>query len=363
VLACADPDDATFALRIRRAEASADRAASLFLQTISRFAAAERGVPDSDRSLLEIARVVRESDSAQLKGVVAALVAKEADIGYLEPLRLRLRGVTTCGPWAREVDAKVALATPPGSLCVDVASGEVLRDGIPIRVSEGTRTLLMLLAVTGRLIRRDALMDLIWPDLEADAAVNAIKTCVHRARIQLGDSNAIVVVKGSYALGEGVTTTYRQILELAAKTQSRRMTTADRPGLEAAYDRLARGLVGEWATRTWFLPYARALKGAMRSIGEALILDQIDAMEYDLALQNARAMIDIDAFNEDARCLLMIVYMNVGNSRAALSEFEDFTALLKAGGERPSRKILTLVKHVEVGEDWERRRAVEAALP
>ena len=155
----------------QRAVDSADRSEIPLLRVESRILAAERDVAGRERWLREAAEIAAATDSEMLKASVGAVPA-----------------ASPVGPVARP---------PEGRLIVDVASGEVSRDGSAVDVSEGTRALLVMLAVASRPVRREAVADRMWPDQDADAAANALKMCVHRARTQLGDPSATNGSNGS----------------------------------------------------------------------------------------------------------------------------------------------------------------------
>ena len=232
-----------------------------------------------------------------------------------------------------------AVATE-NTLSVDVASGEVLRGGALVRVSDGTLQLLVLLAVSGRPMGRDAIIDRMWPDLDGDSAANALKVCAHRARAQLEDSTAITSRKGLFALGDGVTTNYQRILDLAAMAQSGTLSDAARKELPAIYERLARGLLSRWASWTWFVPHARALTDAARAMASSLVSDQLERGEFQFAQQTARALIAAEPFDENARMLILRVYMKSGNFTGAVEEYQEFARLLERElGEKPSADL------------------------
>jgi DNA-binding SARP family transcriptional activator len=329
---------------IRRAVASANAAANPLLRAIARFSAIECGDSMTDELRREVVEIADSTDSDKLKESVRAACAGQSEVGLLQPLLDRLRNRAVEAPAAVAVDTPAAVAAVTGSFGIDVATGEVLRAGVPVRVSDGTLQLLVFFAVTGRPVGRDTIVDRMWPDLDGDSAVNALKMCVHRARVQLESSEAITSRKGSYALGDNVTTTYQHILDLAGAAQSRTLTDETRKELPGVYERLSRGLMAGWAAWTWFVPYTRVLTDAMRSIAKHLVLEQIERGEFQLAQQNARTMIDVEFFDESARMLLLQVYMGMGNRKAALCEYREYSNLLERElGELPSPSLQRLV--------------------
>jgi LuxR family maltose regulon positive regulatory protein len=74
---------------------------------------------------------------------------------------------------------------------------DVLRDGQPIRFSRKVQRkplalLKALIALGGRAVREDVVMDALWPDTNGDAARVALASTLHRLRGLLGHEHAIV---------------------------------------------------------------------------------------------------------------------------------------------------------------------------
>ncbi|MGA8473546.1 MAG: hypothetical protein WB681_00630 [Candidatus Cybelea sp.] len=67
--------------------------------------------------------------------------------------------------------------------------------------------------------REGILAGSIWPGLDGEAALNALKTCVSRTRAQIADRDAIQSTKRGYALGERVATDVQEFEELLRSTR------------------------------------------------------------------------------------------------------------------------------------------------
>jgi DNA-binding SARP family transcriptional activator len=157
----------------------------------------------------------------------------------------------------------------------------------------------LLLAVTDHAIRRTALMDWLWPDLDGDHAVNALKVCIHRARAQLGESGAIVSSQRAIGLSDAVSSNYRDILALAESAHSR--SNVSRTAMSRAFEALNVGLSSGWGSWEWFVPYRDRLNDAMRRIGRRLVEDALARGNQRAALHVARVMSDAGPFEEGAR--------------------------------------------------------------
>ncbi|HEY1975254.1 MAG TPA: hypothetical protein VGG89_01745 [Candidatus Baltobacteraceae bacterium] len=243
----------------RRAIVAADGSGDYALRILSRVFAYERGVPNGSAILKEAAEMSAASDSPAIRTAMLAYLAGGREVGMLRPFVERTPVVT---------NEERILWSKGAKLTIDVARGDVRRNGNFVRVSEGTRQLLVLLALIGP-VRRDAVIDRLWPDLDGDRAINALKVCVHRARMQLHDAGAIVVSQSVIALGQGITSNYAEILELAATSDP--LNDALSSHLADTLAALVAGLTSQWAPWEWFVPYRNRLVEAMHAIGARLI--------------------------------------------------------------------------------------------
>jgi diguanylate cyclase (GGDEF)-like protein len=240
-------------------------------------------------------------------------------------------------------ESQDAAAASLDRIIFDAADGAVVRDGRAVEVSKGTLELLALLAVSRKPVVRETIVDTLWPDLDGDAAGNALKSCLYRSRIQLGDPSAITLRKGRYELGGRVVSTYSRILELPSSSRTTDLTVERREELRECYARLTRGGAADWATWTWFSPYRQRLAAAARGIGEILIADSAARSAFEDALYVARSLVDVDPLDESARVLVLRAHLAMGNRFAAQDELADFREARKlAGGPEPSVQLNTL---------------------
>jgi EAL domain-containing protein (putative c-di-GMP-specific phosphodiesterase class I)/DNA-binding SARP family transcriptional activator len=225
----------------------------------------------------------------------------------------------------------------------DAADGTVVRGGRAVEVSKGALELLALLAVSRKPVIRETIVDTLWPDLDGDAAGNALKSCLYRARVQLGDPSAITLRKGRYELGDRVVSTYARILDLPSSSRATEVTVERRVELQECFARIARGGAADWATWNWFSPYRQKLAAAAHDIGEILIADSTARSAFEDALHVATNLVDVDPLDESARVLVLRAHLAMGNRSAAQNELADFREARKlAGGLEPSAQLNTL---------------------
>jgi DNA-binding SARP family transcriptional activator len=137
-----------------------------------------------------------------IPSLMAKLCAKALEAGieveYVQQL-IRKRGLVP--EWAPvEIEA-----WPRPIKVYTLGRFAVLKDGQPLRFrGKAQRRPLALLkaiiALGGRAVREDVLMDALWPDSAGDAARFALNSAVHRLRRLLGHENAIARQQGEVSL-------------------------------------------------------------------------------------------------------------------------------------------------------------------
>ena len=187
--------------------------------------------------------------------------------------------------------------------------------------------LVKLLAVTvGHRLHREQVMELFWPELDAEAAGANLRKAVHFARRSLGehdviDSNEII------ALGPGVDLELdTKLFEQAAKAALR---TGDAAACEAAADLYQGQLLPDDLYVEW--------------------LDEPRKQLHQLYARVLRAgklwerLISIEPTDEEAQCALMQAALDVGNRGAAIRAFQELRERLRIDlGIGPSKAAVTL---------------------
>ncbi len=208
---------------------------------------------------------------------------------------------------------------------VDIVRGTVSsRDGVRMRVSERTLALLALLVTEGAGIRRERAIDLLWPELDADASSNAFKAALHRARKQLGHSGAIQLSDGELSLAPSVRSNFRNLVDFAAGGDPRRDAEAMAAILQAVAEES-----WAWAPWEWFAERALRMREAARSIGLALAAAQSEAKDWPATIATCRATIALEPFDGVSRATLARAHRAMGNEALAIAEIRSYEGLLK----------------------------------
>lgn len=162
-----------------------------FLQIAIRVGAALL-LPVQRRRLLEARAIAARIESPPLHASLELLIdsTEPADYGVFTFMAARA--------------ARSPLKIRHAALHVNVARGQVRRGAELVHVSERGFELLVALALLPVGTPKEHLGSAIWPGLDGDAALNALKMCVSRTRAQVADKEAIRSTKGGYALSEDV---------------------------------------------------------------------------------------------------------------------------------------------------------------
>jgi hypothetical protein len=183
-----------------------DTTESAFLQVMIRVSAALL-LPVQRRRLLEARAIAQRIESPPLQASIELLIdsAAPTDFGTFRYIEARV--------------ARSPLKVRQDVLYVDVVRGQVRRGSELLHVSDRGLELLVALALLPAGTTKEELAGAIWPGLDAEAALNALKMCVSRTRVQVADRDVIQSTKRGYTLGERVATDVREFERLARSTR------------------------------------------------------------------------------------------------------------------------------------------------
>ena len=331
LIAAVDAPDATSAREHARAAlAAAVRFHSPFMQTLAHLAlAASMPQTERDEHFARASACAATIDSAPLQAAVAGAAAG-GDAGFLASFVRRLERST---------------ATPGADLSISFTSGTIARAGKPVSLSERETALLFALAMRPEPIARDRLTDMLWPELEDDAARNAFYVCSHRLKARLGVDGAIAHTSAGYRLRTGITVDLWEIDRELAATRSEDVGKAGRIAhLHGVYRQLCAARSERFEDWEWFTPVARHLRELRCEVAQLLATDALERGNIPEALALAHEMIAHDACDEPARELAIKAYLAADNRAAALQQFRQYRDTLKAELQcEPSGAILALI--------------------
>lgn len=318
--------------------ATADAWGTVSLRILSRLQASMHSPDEAARYLEEAMALAQQTDSKYLRDSIAAAQSGDFTQGVfcaLSRYGANLRSSTVGAP-SPAVSTEAALA-------VDLIGLRILRNAEPLRISERVRELLFVLAANAVPMRRDALVDRLWPDLDGDAASSALKMAVYRARQQLQDSTAIVVEGGTYRLGATVGNDFSDVLKRANAITNVPMEERERERCDRLFARLCGGLAAHEGQAAWLLPVTRALLDAALSTGERLFRDAMTRGDLHRAIEIGRTLAAHAPDLETPRAMLIEAYRTAGDDARAQREYDDYVKIIRARtGEPPSAALRDL---------------------
>lgn len=204
---------------------------------------------------------------------------------------------------------------------------EVLHDGQPLAYSRKLpkKTLALLKAIValgGRAVSEQRLLDALWPDEEGDAAARALDATVLRLRGLLGDAGAIVQQGGKLSLDPG-----RVWVDVFAFEQAIVSADAHRDGpVEPAF--LARAIalyqgsfLAEDAGEAWPVATRERLRGRfIHAVGRHAGRLEADG-DYEGAVHAYLRGLDADAAVESFYQGLMRCYQRLGRRSEGISSY------------------------------------------
>ncbi len=177
--------------------------------------------------------------------------------------------------------------------------------GKVVSLRESERALIFAIAHDPAPRSSEQLGDMLWPDLDGDAAANTFRVCLHRLRRSMGDPQNVVRLQRGYRLRPGsvvdlwsIGATLRELSTKANLTEPERARVA---GIHAG---LRGGRSVRAAQSEWFAPYHAELERLTRDAALTLARDAVQRGDRDEALRLARTMIEHDPSDGFARDLL-----------------------------------------------------------
>jgi DNA-binding SARP family transcriptional activator len=314
--------------------AAADTCGSAFLRILARVVVAEKVPTARTRRLDEALDIVAGVDSLALRESIQHL----SDVGepgamltsFVNRLRARSAGFE---PSCDAVRLRIWLS-----------DGSVERDGAQLDISEGSWSLLTALAIEGRPAKRDALCDKLWPNLPLEAARNALKMCVRRTRMQLGDAGAIVSFKGGYVLGAEVEVDLRDLTTLRTAVEREGAALAEFPEAPAIFERLRRGRPAMALDLEWFESTEHWLQRTTVLLGEFIARDALQHDDNARALQIGEYLTKLEPFDEAGPSLAIAAHLAAKRRGAAVAEYGHYRKVLDAElGVEPSEQLKGLL--------------------
>ena len=221
-----------------------------------------------------------------------------------------------------------AEVNPEKRLRVHTLGGfRIEKEGEPLRFPDAVpRWPLVLLKVTialgGRAVDTRRVIDWLWPDAEGDSAENALAITLHRLRLLLGDTAALVLQDRKLSIDAR-----RVWVDVWALEQ----LFGVRDGAAVDFDQvlaLYRGAFLEGEDGAWAWPLRERLRGRVSRELERRGQRLLEEERCEEAIQLFEKGLEVDELVEELYCKLMRCYQALGRRAEALRVYERCRKLL-----------------------------------
>jgi two-component SAPR family response regulator len=243
----------------------------------------------------------------------------------------------------------------------------LLEGGRPLRFSGKTQTkplemLKAVIALGGREVSEQQIIDALWPDAEGDAGRMLFKTTLHRLRQLMGGSNAIAVHEGRLTLDNRLcwvdAWAFERFLGEAERLWTRGQEdqrTGRREGKTAEAAKLTEKALALYqgplleadCNEPWTVPQREHLRVRyIRAVGR-LGRHWEQTGEYEKAADCYQSALRVDELTEEFYQHLMICYRKLGRKAEAVKTYRRCCAALKANmGVEPSAETVAIYRNI-----------------
>jgi predicted ATPase/DNA-binding SARP family transcriptional activator/DNA-binding CsgD family transcriptional regulator len=219
------------------------------------------------------------------------------------------------------------------------------------------QSLLKLLALApGHRLHREQAMELVWPDLHPEAALNNLHYALHVARRTLDPSAPASSAASRYLhlRGEQLVLCPDSLLWVDVEAFEEAAATA-RHALEPAAFRAAIDLYsGELLPEDRYEPWVEERRAELRGLYLSLLLALAalyeERKEFELGIEAVGRVVAVEPTHEGAHVELMRLYALSGRRREALSQYEHLReALFRWFGTEPEAATTSLQQQIWAG--------------
>ncbi len=331
LMACGEASDAQDAMRLARsAFSAAELYRSPFIECLAAVAVAIFEASTFDENMAIATACALRCESGALQKAVAAIAARDGDLGMLEIF---------VGKLSRERERR----TPP--LEIHLTSGKAASLGSMVSLSDRELGLLVALSLRREVVSRNRLADMLWPELDDYAARNALSVCLHRLRAHLGNDGAITRNGDGYRLHDEAWVDLWEIERLVAAVRTREVIgDAECTALSESYARLREPRPARMQSWEWFEATERRIGELRLEVAMRLAHDALARGDAAGALELAHDMIAYDPCDEPAREIAIRAYLQIGDRAAAMRHFRQYRDTLQAELQcEPSLSLMELV--------------------
>ena len=291
--------------------------------------------------VLDVENRAHEAD--RLKAIVAPVESEEmhAAIGLL----LRGEPPGMLAPFVRRRVRRERAFPGVPQLVVELLAGRVVRDGMPVRLSDKEFELLALLGVADAPLSRERIGEALWDHLDPEEWGNNLKVTLSRLRTKLAMPDVVVRLNGRYRLSPVIAVDLRRAESLLRECLGDPLDDGRRAQLSAILAAFRFGEVARYDRLTWSEQLKARIEDLACRAGTLLADDALAHGRLDEALRFAGDVAAIDPLDEAASETTVRVSLARGDAGAARREFRRYaTSLANELGAAPSPRFAALVR-------------------
>ncbi len=315
VAAAQAPDDAE-AVRSARAATHAARACRVpFVECLAELALAFCEPEELVEGIARARAATMRCDSFALRDAVEAIARRDVSCGFLTAFVDRF------------TRARLEKAAP---VDVEFACGIVRASGREVHLAGREAELVFALASRREPVARTHLAALLWPELDEDAARNALSVCLHRLRRSVG-AGAIVRDGEGYRLCDGARVDVWEIERALGAMRSRGwLDDTARAALTRFSTHLNAPLPARMERWEWFGPQGRRIDALRVDVTHRLGADALERGDVYAALTCANEILARDPLDEPAREMAIRAYLAMDDRAAAMRIYRQYREMLQA---------------------------------
>ncbi len=224
---------------------------------------------------------------------------------------------------------------------------KLLRDGKPIRYSRKApkkplELLRVIVALGGKNLSEQRLIDLLWPDAEGDGGRKSLNVTLVRLRELLGVKDALQVNEGMISLNDHIVWTDVWAFERLIRAEGE---TARTSNLEKAV-KLYPGNFLEDESGSWAISPRERLRESFLHTIDALGRHWEQNQEWYKAIEVYRKGVHADDLMEKCYIRMMSCLLELGSKAEALSVYRRLKKTLESYGVEPSADAASLHLHI-----------------
>jgi len=299
-------------------------------------------------SALALAEVVDEPKRAETYREAARAAACVTDVSFAQCVAAAEAGGASLGALESYFQRRVRFRGAPQSahrIEVELLRGTIRVRGKDVALPERELALVLALARRPEATSREALTEVLWPELAEAAGRNALHVCLHRLRQRLGDEGAIVRSTSGYRLCDEARVDLwditREVTTLRARDASPERDIRELGDLNC---RLKLENVERFAGAEWFRSVERRVHELRSEVVRRLAALALEREQVAEALTLAHEIVEHDPCDEAANEILIAAYLQRGDRAAALRQFRSHRDALRDELQcEPSPKLAALL--------------------